>query len=84
MPENKPRNVGQELHSLNKEKLAERSKSGQPSEADTKAIRMESSCPTELAANYDHTPKTRLSGQPHFSVYLLGLKIVLLVVHRRI
>jgi hypothetical protein len=59
LPENKVQDVGQELHSLNKETLAERSKSGQPTDADTNIVLMESSRPQELASNCDPTPGTR-------------------------
>jgi hypothetical protein len=80
LPENKRQDVGQELQSLIDETLAERSQGGQPTDADTKAVLMELGLPAELAAKYDPHAKDALIGQPHFSVYLRVLKIVLLAV----
>lgn len=80
LPENKRQDVGQELQSLIEETLAERSPSGQPTDTDTKAVLMELGRPTELAAKYDPHARDALIGQPHFSVYMRVLKIVLLAV----
>ncbi len=80
LPENKRQDVGRELQSLIDETLTERSQGGQPTDADTKAVLMELGRPTELAAKYDPHAKDALIGQPHFSVYLRILKIVLLAV----
>ena len=80
LPENKRQDVGRELQSLIDEALAERSQGGQPTDADTKAVLMELGRPAELAAKYDPHAKDALIGQPHFSVYLRVLKIVLLAV----
>lgn len=80
LPENKRQDVSQELESLIEETLAERSQGGQPTDADTKAVLMELGRPAELALKYDLHAKDALIGQPHFSVYLRVLKIVLLAV----
>lgn len=80
LPENKRLDVGRELESLIEESLAERSQGQQASDADTKAVLMELGRPAELAAKYDPHAKDALIGQPHFSVYLRVLKIVLLAV----
>ena len=80
LPENKRQDVGRELQSLIDETLAERSLGVQPTDADTKAVLMELGRPAELAAKYDPHAKDALIGQPHFSVYLRVLKIVLLAV----
>ncbi|HPR35484.1 MAG TPA: hypothetical protein PKY64_07405 [Anaerolineaceae bacterium] len=80
LPENKRQDVGQELQSLIEETLAERSQGAQPTDADTKTVLMELGRPAELAAKYDPHAKDALIGQPHFSVYLRVLKIVLLAV----
>ena len=80
LPENKRQDVGQELQSLINEALAERSQGGQPTDADTKTVLMELGRPAELAAKYDPHAKDALIGQPHFSVYLRVLRIVLLAV----
>jgi len=80
LPENKRQDVGKELQSLIDEALAERSQGGQPTDADTKAVLMELGRPAELAAKYDPHAKDALIGQPHFSIYLRVLKIVLLAV----
>ncbi len=80
LPENKRQDVGRELQSLIDETLTERSQSGQPTEADTKAVLMELGRPAELAAKYDPHAKDALIGQPHFSVYMRILKIVLFAV----
>ncbi len=80
LPENKRQDVGRELQSLIDEALAERSQGALPTDADTKAVLMELGRPAELAAKYDPHAKDALIGQPHFSVYLRVLKIVLLAV----
>jgi hypothetical protein len=80
LPESKRQDVGQELQSLIEETLAERSQSGQATDANTKAVLMELGRPAELALKYDPHAKDALIGQPHFSVYLRVLKIVLLAV----
>ncbi len=80
LPENKRQDVGQELESLIEDTLAERSQGGQAADADTKAVLMELGRPAELATKYDPHAKDALIGQPHFSVYLRILKIVLLAV----
>jgi hypothetical protein len=80
LPENKRQDVGRELESLIEETLAERSQDGQAADADTKAVLLELGRPAELAAKYDPHAKDALIGQPHFSVYLRVLKIVLLAV----
>jgi hypothetical protein len=80
LPENKRQDVGQELESLIEETLAERSQGMQATDADTKAVLMELGRPAELAAKYDPHAKDALIGQPHFSVYLRVLRIVLLAV----
>jgi len=80
LPENKRQDVGQELESLIEETLAERSQGRPVSDADTKAVLMELGRPAELAAKYDPHTKDALIGQPHFSVYLRVLRIVLLAV----
>ena len=80
LPENKRQDVGRELQSLIDEALAERSLGGQPTDADTKSVLTELGRPAELAAKYDPHAKDALIGQPHFSVYLRVLKIVLLAV----
>lgn len=80
LPESKRQDVGQELESLIEETLAERSQGGQATDTDTKAVLMELGRPAELATKYDPHAKDALIGQPHFSVYLRVLKIVLLAV----
>jgi len=80
LPENKRQDVGRELESLIEETLAERSQDGQAADSDTKAVLLELGRPAELAAKYDPHAKDALIGQPHFSVYLRVLKIVLLAV----
>ena len=80
LPENKRQDVGRELESLIEETLAERSQDGQAADADTKVVLLELGRPAELAAKYDPHSKGALIGQPHFSVYLRVLKIVLLAV----
>jgi len=80
LPENKRQDVGRELESLIEETLAERSQDGQAADADTKVVLLELGRPAELAAKYDPHAKDALIGQPHFSVYLRVLKIVLLAV----
>jgi len=80
LPENKRQDVGRELESLIEETLAERSQDGQVADADTKAVLLELGRPAELAAKYDPHAKDALIGQPHFSVYMRVLKIVLLAV----
>ncbi len=80
LPENKRQDVGQELQSLIEETLAERSQGGQPTDAETKAVLVELGRPAELAMKYDPHAKDALIGQPHFSIYLRVLKIVLLAV----
>ncbi len=80
LPENKRQDVGRELLSLIEETLAERSLCGQPTDAETKAVLMQLGRPAELALKYDPHAKDALIGQPHFSVYLRVLKIVLLAV----
>jgi hypothetical protein len=80
LPENKRQDVGRELESLIEETLAERSQDSQAADADTKIVLLELGRPAELAEKYDPHAKDALSGQPHFSVYLRVLKIVLLAV----
>lgn len=80
LPENKRQDVGRELESLIEETLAERSLGAQPTDADTKAVLTELGRPAELALKYDPHAKDALIGQPHFSVYLRVLRIVLFAV----
>lgn len=74
----KREDVAAELRSLIDDMLTERAGSDLPVEANLRAVLTELGHPNELAARYGSARDDRLIGQPHYDLYKMIIKIVLL------
>ena len=70
--------VQKELRSLIDDMLAERCGDITPTEKDVRVVLTELGSPLELRAKYDDKANRCLIGQPHYSLYIFVLRIVLI------
>lgn len=70
--------VQRELHTLIEDMLAERCGDLPPTEKDIRVVLTELGSPRELREKYEDSGNRCLIGQPHYSMYIFVLKIVLI------